>query len=442
MIDPTAHPTLRLAAQRCFDAAIAAVNPRRLVAQSLRRDGGGLVLDAPSGLRSHRGPVVLVAAGKAALAMAHAAADVADPAGGVIIVPHGMVTAGPPGLAVLPGAHPVPDAAGAEATRHLVATVDAADGGVLVVALLSGGASALLVAPAGDLTLADKQEVTAGLLASGADIAALNTVRKHCSRVKGGGLLRTARSAAGIWTLVLSDVIGDDPATIASGPTVADPTTFADALAVLDRWLDPAVVPPRVRAHLEAGRDGRRTETVKPGDPALARSVTHVLAGNRTAVVAAADAARGLGYEPHVPDEALRGDAADAGRAIATRLASLPRDRPVALVAGGETTVRVVRGGCGGRSQHLALASALALAGHPGTVLAAGTDGVDGPTDAAGACIDGDTVDRARRRGLDPEAALATTRSHPLLAATGDLVRTGPTGTNVADLVVALRPAC
>jgi glycerate-2-kinase len=426
----------------CFDAAIAAVDPQRLVSQSLRRDGDTLALDTPSGRHSHGGPVLLVAAGKAALAMAHGAAEAARSGGGAIVVPHGAVAAGPRRLPVLGGAHPVPDAAGVEATRRVLAAVAAAGADVLVVALLSGGASALLVAPAGDLTLADKQAVTAGLLASGADVAALNTVRKHCSRVKGGGLLRAARGAAGIWTLVLSDVLGDDLATIASGPTVADPTTFADALAVLDRWLDPETVPRRVREHLEAGRDGRRAETVKPGDPALARAVARVLAGNQTAVAAAAEAARRLGYEAYVQGEPLRGDATEAGRMVASRLAALPSDRPVAYLAGGETTVRVVARGRGGRSQHLALAAALSLAGQPGTVLAAGTDGVDGPTDAAGACIDGGTVERARGRGLDPEAALAATDSHPLLAASGDLVRTGPTGTNVADLVVALRPAC
>jgi glycerate 2-kinase len=435
-------PALRTAARACFDAAIAAVDPLRLVSRALRRDGDALRVERSGGSHAHRGPVLLVAAGKAALAMTDGALAAANPAAGVIIVPHDVVAERPRGIDVLGAAHPVPDAAGVEATRRVLAAVDAAGPEVLVLALLSGGASALLVAPAGDLTLADTQAVTAALLASGADIAALNTVRKHCSRVKGGGLLRAARGAAAIWTLALSDVIGDDPATIASGPTVADPTTFADALAVIDRWLDPAVVPPRVRAHLEAGRAGRIAETVKDGDPALGRAVMRVLAGNWTAVTAAAAAARGLGYEPYVPDEPLRGDAAEAGRTIAAHLASLPRDRPVAYVTGGETTVRVVPGGRGGRSQQLALAAALALVGRPGAILAADTDGVDGPTDAAGACVDGETVTRARHRDLDPEVALAATNSHPLLDATGDLIRTGPTRTNVADLVVALRPAC
>ena len=433
--------TLRTAALECFDSAVASVDPRRLVGAVLRRSGGILRLETPDAVFAHRGPVLLIAAGKPALGMARGA-EVARPHAGVIIVPHGAFGDGPPGTVVLHGAHPVPDEAGAAATARLLDAVRSAGPDELVLALLGGGASALLAAPAGALTLADEQAITAALLASGADIGAFNVVRKHCSRVKGGGLARAARAAAGVWTLLLSDVVGDDPATIASGPTVADATTFADAREAVERWLAPGAVPSRVRAHLEAGVRGSVAESVKPGDPVLARTVTHVLAGNRTAVAAAAAAARGFGFEPHLIAEPLRGDAARAGRRLIAALDAAPRERPVAVVAGGETTVRVRPGGRGGRSQHLALAAALALAGRPGVVLAVGTDGIDGPTDAAGACVDGGTVARARARGLDPDAALAATDSHPLLAATGDLVRTGPTGTNVADLVVALRPAC
>jgi len=299
---------------------------------------------------------------------------------------------------------------------------------------VSGGASALLVAPAPGVTLEDKTEVTRQLLAAGADITALNAVRKHCSLVKSGGLARAAARAAGLWTLVLSDVVGDDPATIGSGPTVADPTTLRDAEAVLDRWLG-ATAPYRVRQHLARAV----SETVKPGDPVLARARTVVIGGNRDATEAAAGAAieRGYATETLAP---LTGDAAAAGRAIAARLRAAPTDRAVAIVAGGETTVRVQPGGRGGRAQHLALAAAVALAGVPAVVLAAGTDGVDGPTDAAGACVDGDTI----ARGGTPEAerALRETDSHRYLTATGDLLVTGPTGTNVADVVVALRAAC
>lgn len=432
----------RADAVACWRAALAAVEPAGLVATALGRDGDALVLRAADGsiLARHAGPVLLVGAGKAALAMARGASAAAGAllAGGVVVVPHAGVATCPGGVEVLGGGHPLPDAAGAAATARLLAAVEAAEADVLVLAVLGGGASALLVAPAPGVTLEDERVVTAALLAAGADIAALNTVRRHCSRVKGGGLARAAAGAAGLWALVLSDVVGDDPAVVASGPTVADPTTFADALAVLAR-LPAASVPPAVRAHLARGADGALPETIKPGDPALARAHTVVVGGNRRAVDAAAAEARARGYAVHVLAEPLAGDAADAGRRVAAALAALPADGPAALVAGGETTVRVVGGGRGGRCQQLALAAAAALAGRPAVVLAAGTDGVDGPTDAAGACVDGGTVARARARGHDPLAALAATDSYCALDASGDLLRTGPTGTNVADVVVALR---
>jgi glycerate-2-kinase len=374
--------------------------------------------------------------------MAGAVAGVVDPVAGVVIVPHANATVAALGAVRVRGArHPVPDAAGEAATAELLAVADGAGTDDLVLVVLSGGASALLVAPAVGLTLAAKQQVTAALLAAGADIHALNCLRKHCSRVKGGGLARAAARAAAVWTLVLSDVVGDDLATVASGPTVADPTTWADAAAVLDRHLAPEVAS-AVRAHVARGAAGEVEDTPKPGDPAFARAHAVLVGGNRDAVAAAARTAGARGYETIVIAEPIEGEAAVAGRALAARLQAAPRDRPVAVVAGGETTVRVVGGGRGGRSQHLALAAALALDGEAGVLLAAGTDGVDGPTDAAGACVDGRTVARARARGLDPAAALVATDSHALLDATGDLVRTGPTGTNVADVVVALRGAC
>ena len=221
-----------------------------------------------------------------------------------------------------------------------------------------------------------------------------------------------------------------------------DPTTFADAARVVARFLAPEDVPAAVQRHLERGLAGRVPETVKPGEPVCARTRLLLVGGNRDALGAAARAAELHGYATTVFPAALSGDAASAGRAIAARLAASPRDRPQAIVAGGETTVRVVPDGRGGRCQQLALAAAIALAGEPAVLLAAGTDGVDGPTDAAGACVDGETAERARARGFDPEAGLARTDSHPLLDAAGDLVRTGPTGTNVADVVVTLRATC
>jgi len=267
-------------------------------------------------------------------------------------------------------------------------------------------------------------------------------VRKHCSRVKGGGLARAAAHAAGLWALVLSDVPGDDLSTIASGPTVADATTYADAARVIGGYLRAADVPVAVREHVAHGGAGLVPETVKPGDAALARAVTVLVGGNGDARAAAASAAAARGYVVEHLDVPIAGDAAAAGRMLATRLLAAPAAARVAVVAGGEPTVRVVAGGRGGRAQQLALAAADVLAGSNAVLLAAGTDGVDGPTDAAGACVDGETVARASRCGLSVARALAATDSHPVLAATGDLVRTGPTGTNVADVVVALRAAC
>ena len=445
-------PAGREDALACYRAASDAVHPGRLVARSLKRVGADLVLTSSDGGQSvqsvliarHAGPVLLVGGGKAALAMARAAVERVGAAcvGGLVVVPRGGGGYCGAGIEVAEGGHPLPDGGGETATNHLLQLVATADPATLVLVVLSGGASALLVSPSDGLTLADKQAVTAALLTGGADIIALNTVRKHCSRIKGGGLARAAAAARAIWTLVLSDVIGDDLTTIASGPTTADPSTFTDAARALERHLDAGQCPAAITRHIERGRCGLVPETVKPGDPLLARVQTCLVGGNSDAVSAAAATAAARGYAVEVSAASLTGDAAEAGKAIAARLRAVAPGRPAAIIAGGETTVRVHPGGRGGRSQHLALAAAIALAGEPAVVLAAGTDGVDGPTPAAGACVDGETVARARRVGFDPEGILAVTDSHALLAATGDLIVSGPTGTNVADVVVALRPAC
>jgi glycerate-2-kinase len=433
---------LRADARACLDAALAAVDPARLVEARLWRRGAVLVLTDVYGgeIGRHAGPVLVVGAGKAALAMGRAAAALAGDAcrGGQLIVPEPAAAGCPGGVRVASGRHPIPDDAGARASAALLETVACADRETLVVAVLSGGASSLLVAPAVGIPLADKQAVTAALLAAGAPIDALNVVRRHCSRVKGGGLARAAAGAAGLWVLLLSDVVGNDPAVIASGPAAADATTFADAAAILAHYLGPAEVPASISAHLARGVAGELVETLKPGDPLLAAVRSVGVGDNRTAVAAAADAAAARGHAVETIPTPIVGDAAAAGRSLARHVLALPRGG--ALVAGGETTVRT-KGGVGGRAQHLALAAALALAGTSAVLLAAGTDGVDGPTDAAGACVDGETVARARAAGWDVGDALARTDSHPLLAHTGDLVRTGPTGTNVADVVVALRGA-
>ena len=433
--------TLRGDAEACFAAALAAVEPGKLLGRVLVREGDAVALCAPDGavVGRHRGPVCVVGAGKGVVAMAETASAIlgASIADGLVIAPRGSVEVAIAPIHARLGSHPVPDAASLVATADLLELVERANADTLVLVLLSGGGSALLVAPSEGITLDDKQAVTRALLMAGAEIGALNGLRKHCSRVKGGGLARAAAGARGCWTLVLSDVVGDDVATIASGPTVGDPTTYGDALALLARL---GVTPPTaIGDHLQRGAAGAIPETPKPGDPLFARVTTRLIGRNVDAVVAAATEAARRGYTATVWPEPLAGDAAQAGERLAAALLALPGMAPVALVAGGETTVRALPGGLGGRSQHLAVAAAIGLDGASAVLLAAGTDGVDGPTDAAGGCVDGATVERARAGGVDPHAVLHATDSHRLLARTGDLVVTGPTGTNVADVVVALR---
>jgi glycerate-2-kinase len=431
---------LRADAHACFAAALAAVEPTAAVGRTLGREGETLLLlEAGRVVARHRGPVCVVGAGKAVRGMARAAEAIVDTgiASGLVIAPHGSRGDVLGAITLREGAHPVPDASSVSSTEALLELVGAADRRTLVIVLLSGGASALLAAPSDGLGLGDLQALTRDLLAAGCEIEALNAVRKHCSRVTGGRLAAAAAGAAACWTLVLSDVVGDDLATIASGPTVADPTTYADAIAVLARH--GVTAPPAVEAHLRRGAAGSIPETPKPGDPVFAQARTRLVGRNRDAIAAAAATARTRGYVVTVIDEPLVGDAAHAGERLARTLRELPGTGPVALVAGGETTVRARPRGLGGRCQHLAVAAALALDGTQAVVLAAGTDGIDGPTDAAGGCVDGESIRRAAAAGVDAHATLAATDSHRLLAATGDLVVTGPTGTNVADVVVALR---
>jgi glycerate 2-kinase len=437
----TTLAALRADARACFEAGLRAVEPAAAVARALVRDGDAVVLcDARGGeLARHRGAVCVVGAGKAVLGMTRAVGARLGSAiaSGLVIVPHGHATMALGPIRVQAGAHPVPDAAGVAASLALLDLVRAADPATLVLVLLSGGASSLLAGPADGISLADMQAVTAALLAAGAEIGALNAVRKHCSRLTGGRLAAAAERAAGSWGLVLSDVVGDDLGTIASGPTVSDPTTFAEALAVLARY---EVTPPAaIEAHLRAGVAGVVGESPKPGDPRLARARTCVVGRNADAVVAAAAEAEARGYASTVVGEPVVGDAALVGERLARMLLGLPGGGAAGIVAGGETTVHARPGGVGGRSQHLAVAASLCLEGARAVLLAAGTDGIDGPTDAAGGCVDGETTRRARAAGLDPAAALRATDSYRLLAATGDLVVTGATGTNVADLTVALR---
>lgn len=338
------------------------------------------------------------------------------------------------------GGHPLPTAGSVAGTAALLGRIAESPPDTLILFLLSGGASALLASPAPGVTLDEKREVTARLLGCGAAIAETNAVRKHLSGVKGGLL---ARRAAGrcIWTLILSDVVDDDLATIGSGPTAPDPTTFGDALAVLARYGIADEVPSSVLEHLRSGVGGLRGETPKAGDPCFRRVRHEIIGTNRVALDAAARRARELGLDAVVREAPIHGDTTRAAEEFATDLLRERRavTRPTCLLAGGETTV-VVRGrGRGGRNQEFALAAALALDGADGVdLLSAGTDGIDGPTDAAGAFVTGNTAGMVRARGIDPRTALDANDSWTVFAALGDLFCPGATGTNVMDVKIAI----
>jgi glycerate 2-kinase len=338
-------------------------------------------------------------------------------------------------------AHPVPDAAGIHATRAIVELLEQTDQHDLVICVISGGASALLTLPADEISLEDVQLTTDALLRSGATIDEINIVRKHLDNVKGGGLARLAAPARVI-TLVLSDVVGNPLDSIGSGPTVADRSTWADAAAVLDRFGLWERVPPSVGRRLRQGLTGRLAETPKPADPVFARTRTVVVGSNLLACEAAAVAAEELGLRSLILSTYVEGEARQVGRVLASLLREVaasghPLPRPCALIAGGETTVTVRGSGRGGRNQELCLSAATALHGLQDVLLASvGTDGNDGPTDAAGAIVDGTTLERAATLGLDPARYLADNNSYAFFDRLGDLIRTGPTNTNVNDLIL------
>ena len=342
-------------------------------------------------------------------------------------------------VTVVEAGHPVPDEAGLSASRRVLELARASRADDLVLVLLSGGASALLPAPAGALTLAEKKAVTDLLLKSGAAIRELNAVRKHLSAIKGGRLAEVIYPARAI-SLILSDVVGDALDVIASGPTVADPTTFGDAIDVLRRYDLWERVPAAVREHLTAGLRRPGAETPKVAHPAIFRSSAVIVGGLFRSIEAAAAAAKKRGLRSLILTSRLEGEARETGRffaCVAKGIAAdgLPLRRPCCVIAGGETTVTVRGGGKGGRNQEFALGAVEGIAGIENCyVVGFGTDGADGPTDAAGAIASGDSLDRARSKRLSPIAHLKDNDAYLFFDALGDLIRTGPTRTNVNDL--------
>jgi hydroxypyruvate reductase len=434
------HGDMILAVQR---AALAAVDPGAAVRRQVRRQGNLLTVAGRAYDLSAIERIWVVGGGKAATAMAAALYAILGQrlAGGLVVtkVGHtGTRDTGP--VQIVEAGHPLPDQAGVDGAQRLAALLAQATQRDLVLVVISGGGSALLTLPAEGLSLADLQETTDLLLRSGATIVELNAVRKHLSQIKGGGLVRLAAGVP-LATLILSDVVGDPLDVIASGPTVPDPTTFAAAWRVLERYALVERIPPAVRQRLQAGLDGTVAETPKEGATLFACVQNAIVGNNRLAAEAAVETAQALGFNALLLSTFVEGEARQVARvaaALAKELVSAdcPVAKPACLVWGGETTVTVRGRGLGGRNQELALAAALAMEGLPGVVLVAlGTDGTDGPTDAAGAVATGETVARARVLGLDPAAHLHNNDAYPFFDALGDLIRTGPTGTNVNDLL-------
>mgnify|MGYP001147165180 CR=1 FL=1 len=436
------------AVARILAAAVAAVEPGAAVRRSLRCDGERLVAgDAVYNLRDFD-RCWIVGAGKAGAPMAAAAASILGDrlTGGVVVVKEGHIAAEnlaalQSRIEIIEAGHPLPDARGVAAGERIADLLHHTGERDLVLALISGGGSALLTRPAPEITLDDLQRLTRLLLACGASINEINTLRRHLDTLKGGGLARLAVPAA-VVTLILSDVVGDPLDVIASGPTVADPTTFADALGVLERYAVMRQTPAAILERLQCGARGEIDETPKPGDPALARVHNLIIGSNRLAADAALAVARNEGFNTLLLTTFLQGEARVVGRVLAAiareiAVSNHPISPPACVIAGGETTVTLRGDGRGGRNQELALAAAADLAAAPGALLVAlATDGGDGPTDAAGAVVSDTTIQRAAALGLDTVAALAHNDSYPFFAALDDLLRPGPTQTNVNDLAL------
>jgi glycerate 2-kinase len=384
------------------------------------------------------GPLRLLAVGKAASLMAAGAMRrVGARVRTGLVIAAADAEAAPP-LDVVRGDHPVPSARSERAGRRALALAGTADDAVQLLVLLSGGASALMAVPADGLSLDDKRACTELLLRNGADIHALNTVRKHLSAIKGGWLAAAAN--VGVKTLAISDVVGDDPSVIGSGPTMPDASTFGDALGAIDACGGRGAYPLQVVERLERGARGQLPET--PRASQLSPPEWRLVGSRFLAMRGAATCARQLGYDVIVRDEPVTGEARIAGETFAGSLpVSLDKTRPLCVISSGETIVKVIGRGRGGRNQEFALSAAQRLAASPGPVVLAsvGTDGVDGPTDAAGAVVDQDTVARAAAAGLPPASAfLADNDSYRFFAPLNDLIKTGPTGTNVGDLQICL----
>lgn len=433
-----------------FNAAIKAVEPKTAVKNMVRFVDGRLITGEISFCNiNYFDRTMVVGAGKGASLMAKAVEEVIGDKldEGIIIVKYGH-TLPLNRIRQIEAGHPIPDEAGVNGTEAIIKLLETADEKTLVICLLSGGGSAMLVSPAEGISLKDKQITTDLLLKAGASIDELNTVRKHLSRVKGGKLARIAFPATVI-TLILSDVIGDRLDVIASGPTVPDSSTFNDAIMVVDKYGLRNRLPEKIMTYLESGAAGKTPDMSKTGEDCFKKGFTVIAGSLRQALYAARNEAEGMGFDTQIVADKLQGEAREAASYLAdislTVKNSIKSGRHRCLISGGETTVTVRGSGKGGRNQELALAFAMEIEGKDGiTMLSAGTDGTDGPTDAAGAVVNGNTVKLAKGAGLEPQVYLANNDSFTFFerldVATDNKhhLKTGPTGTNVMDIQIIL----
>ena len=435
---------MRKHALQIFEAGLQAVDPVAAINHYVTVSDSVLSIGEQQFKLKDYDRILIIGAGKAVAPMAKTMEDHLGNriAAGVIVTKdeHGLPLKK---VKVCEASHPVPDARGVAGTEEILALVKKAGERDLIICLISGGGSALLIAPVEGISLAGKQEATRLLLACGATIHEFNTVRKHLSRVKGGRLAQKAYPAT-VTSLILSDVVGDDLDVIASGPTVPDSSTFHDAEQILKDYGIWDQLAANVRNHLEKGSAGQIADTPKPGDTAFKKCSQVLVGTNLQALEAAGKAAEHLGYRPLILSSKIEGEAREVAKfytAIAKEVlsSSNPMETPVCVLAGGETTVTISGEGLGGRNQEFALAAAMAIDGVKNlVVLSGGTDGTDGPTDAAGAMADGATLARAREKNMDPKDFLRRNDSYRFFQKLDDLVMTGPTRTNVMDIYMLL----
>jgi glycerate 2-kinase len=440
----TSSTQLRAHAREIFLAGLRDADPLDAIKKSVRLHNDHLQVANRSYVLSGIRNLFVTGCGKAAARMALAIEDLLGDrvADGVVVIKYGHDLP-LQRIKVVEAGHPIPDEAGLDGARQIVELVQTADENDLVLFLISGGGSALFPGPADGLALADKQRTTQILLQSGATIQEINTVRKHISKLKGGRFAKLV-APAHLVSLILSDVVGDSLEAIASGPTVGDPTTFADCLEIIQRYELREKIPHSVVNLLQRGARGAVDETPKPSDAVFEKVQNVVIGSNQTALKAAKRKAEMLGYHTKILSSSIEGESRTVARSHADLLKEItlmdkPVRRPACVISGGETTVIVRGDGLGGRNQEIALAAAIQIDGLDGAVvLSAGTDGTDGVTDAAGGIVDGSTIQRGRAKGLDATAFLARNDSYHFLKATDDLLITGPTFTNVMDLQVML----